>query len=144
MKSLFLLLFVSASGTVFAQNSVRFTLTRYAVASGGATASNSSRFLLSSTIAQPVAGVRSNGRFSVQVGFGIWPAPMVFGLAKVRDTFLLSFQTELGKSYTAQYADSLTVVNWQSLEPVSGSGTVKTITNSVPGVEQRFYRLIEQ
>jgi hypothetical protein len=144
MKILFLLLFVSASGTAFAQNSPRFSLTRSALSSGGATASTSSRFQLSSTIAQPLAGVPSNSRFSAQVGFWFWPGPVIFGPAKVGDNFLLSFQTEPGKTYTAQYVDSLTALNWQNLTPISGDGTVQTVTNFVPGVAQRFYRLIEQ
>jgi len=141
---LFLLLFVSFSGTAVAQSSSRFTITRGVIAGGGATFSTSSRFHLGSTIAQSLASVPSSARFSIQGGFWIWPAPIIFAPTKVGNNFLLSFQTESGKTYTAQYVDSLSALNWQSLTPISGDGTVKTVTNSAPGVTQRFYRLIEQ
>ena len=144
MKILLLLLLASFSGTAFAQTSSRFAITRSVVASGGTTFSTSSRFQLASTIAQPLAAVPSSGRFSIQGGFWIWPSPTIFAPAKVGNNFMLSFQTEPGKTYTAQYVDSLTTLNWQSLTPISGDGTVKTVTNSAPGVSQRFYRLIEQ
>ena len=141
---LFFALF-SVGTSVFAQSSRRFTLVRNVVASGGATFSTSSRFQLGSTVGQSLAAAPSSSRFSIQGGFWIWPAPNIFAPTKVGDNFVLSFQTEPGKTYTPQYVDSLaTLMNWQSLTPISGDGTVKTITNSAPGVTQRFYRLIEQ
>ena len=127
-----------------AQSSGRFTITRSVVAGGGTTFSSSARFQLGSTVGQPLAAVPSSTRFSIQGGFWIWPAPIIFAPAKTGNNFLLSFQTEPGKTYTAQYVDSLTTLNWQSLAPISGDGTVKTVTNSAPGVAQRFYRLVEQ
>lgn len=144
MKPYLLMLIVSFSGTAFAQSSARFTITRSVVAGGGTTSSTSSRFQLGSTIAQPLAAVPSSSRFSIQGGFWIWPAPMIFAPAKVGNNFLFSFQTESGKTYTPQYIDSLTNSNWQSLAPISGDGTVRTVTNAAPGVMQRFYRLVEQ
>ena len=57
---------------------------------------------------------------------------------------MVSIQTELGKTYTVQYVDSLATLNWQNLPSIGGDGTVKTVTNSAPNVTQRFYRLIEQ
>src|SRR5439155_11566208 len=144
MRILLLFLIVSFSGTAFAQSSSRFTITRSVVAGGGTTFSTSSRFQLGSTIAQPLAAVPSGARFSIQGGFWIWPAPIIFAPAKVGDNFFLSFQTEPEKTYTPQYVDSLSASNWQSLPSVAGDGTVKTVTNSAPSVTQRFYRLIEQ
>ena len=139
-----LLLSVSVLGTAFAQNSARFTIARSVVAGGGTTFSTSSRFQLGSTIAQPLAAVPGSARFSIQGGFWIWPAPIIFAPAKVGNNFILYFQTEPGKTYTAQYVDSLTASSWQSLSPISGDGAVKAVTNSAPGVTQRFYRLIER
>jgi hypothetical protein len=139
--SLLLALFVS--GTAFAQSSARFTISRSGIASGGTTFSTSSRFQLGSTIAQPLAAVPSSGRFSIQGGFWIWPSPTIFAPAKSGNNFLLSFQTEPGKTYAPQYVDSLSALNWQDLPSVTGDGTVKTVTNSAPSVTQRFYRLIE-
>jgi hypothetical protein len=142
MKILLLLLLVAS--TAFAQSSARFTITRNVIAGGGTTFSTSSRFQLGGTIAQPLAAVPSSSRFSIQGGFWIWPSPTIFAPTKVGNNFLLSFQTEPGETYTAQYVDSLTNLNWQSLPSVAGDGTVKTVTNSAPGVAQQFYRLIQQ
>ena len=144
MRILSLFLIVSFSGTAFAQSSSRFTITRSVVAGGGSTFSTSSRFQLGSTIAQPLAAVPSSSRFSIQGGFWIWPAPIIFAPTEVGDNFFLSFQTEPGKTYVPQYVDSPTTLNWQSLIPIGGDGALKIITNAAPGVTQRFYRLIEQ
>ena len=144
MRILFLLLIVSFSGTAIAQSSSRFTITRSVVASGDATFSTSGRYQLGSTIGQPLAAVPSSARFSIQGGFWIWPAPGIFAPAKVGDNFVLSFQTERGKTYLLQYIDSLASASWQSLPSVAGDGSLKTVTNSAPGVAQRYYRLIEK
>src|SRR6266496_4837769 len=108
--------------TTQAQSSSRFTITRSAVASGGATFSTSSRFQLGSTVGQPLAAVPGSSRFSIQGGFWIWPAPIIFAPTKVGNNFLLSFQTEPGKTYVPRYVDSLTTQNWQSLIPIGGDG----------------------
>ena len=129
---------------VQAQSSSRFTITRNVIASGGTTPSTSSRFQLNSTIAQPLAAVPSSARFSIQGGFWITPSPVIFAPTKVSTNFMVSIQTELGKTYTVQYVDSLATLNWQNLPSIGGDGTVKTVTNSAPNVTQRFYRLIEQ
>ncbi len=145
MRILLLLVSLSILATAgFAQSSARFSITRSVVASGGTTFSTSSRFQLGSTIAQPLAAVPSSARFSIQGGFWIQPAPIVFAPTKVGTNFLFSFQTEPGETYTAQYVNSLSALNWQSLPSVVGDGTVKTITNSAPGVTQRFYRINQQ
>jgi hypothetical protein len=142
MKILFLLLLVS--NTAFAQSSARFTITRSVVAGGGATASTSSRFQLASTVGQPLAAVPSSTRFSIQGGFWIWPSPTFFAPTKVGNNFSVSFQTNPGNTYTVQYTDTLAPPNWQSLPGIAGNGAVESVTNSAPGVAQRYYRLIEQ
>lgn len=139
-----LLLFLLVSNTVFAQSSSRFSITRSVIASGGTTFSSSSRFQLGSTIAQPFAAVPSSSRFSIQGGFWIWPAPIIFAPAKVGANFLLSFQTEPGKIYTVQYTDTLSLPNWQNLPSVAGNGATQSVTNSAPGIAKRYYRLLEQ
>jgi hypothetical protein len=130
--------------TLSAQSSSRFAITRGVVAGGGATLSASSRFQLAGTIAQPLAAVPSSSRFSIQGGFWIWPSPILFAPTKVGNNFILWIQTEPGKTYVVQYTDSLAALNWQNLPSITGDGTVKTVTNSVPGITQRFYRLREQ
>jgi len=142
MKLFLLLLLVSS--TAFAQSSARFTITRSVVAGGGTTFSTSSRFQLGSTIAQPLAAVPSSARFSIQGGFWIQPAPIFFAPAAVNGNFMVSIQSELGESYTVSYANSLTNPSWQTLTNITGNGSVITVTNSAPGVAQRFYRLTQQ
>ena len=142
MKIVYLLLLVST--TAFAQSSGRFTITRSVVAGGGTTFSTSSRFQLGSTIAQPLAAVPSSARYSIQGGFWIRPAPILFAPARAGTNFVFSLQTEPGKNYTVNYAGSLAATNWPTLTTIGGDGTVKTVTNSVSGGTQRFYRLIEQ
>jgi hypothetical protein len=40
--------------------------------------------------------------------------------------------------------ESLSTLNWQNLPSITGDGKVQTVTNSAPGIAQRYYRLIEQ
>lgn len=143
MKIIFLLLLVSFSEATFAQSSLRFTITRTVITGGGATASTSSRFQLASTIAQPLAAVPSSTRFSIQGGFWIWPAPILFAPRKAGTNFLVSIESEPGKTYTVQYLNALGS-SWQNLTTVAGNGNVITVTNAALGVTQRFYRLIER
>jgi len=143
MKILFLLLLASFSGTAIAQSSARFTITRSVVADGGTTFSTSSRFQLGSTIAQPLAAVPGSSRFSIQGGYWIWPAPILFGPAKVGTNFLVSIQSEPGKTYTLQYMNALGS-GWQSLPTITGNGNIITVTNSIANTKQKFYRIIEQ
>ncbi len=143
MKIIFLLLLVACSEAAFAQSSPRFTITRTVITGGGATASTSSRFQLASTIAQPLAAVPSSTRFSIQGGFWIWPAPILFAPTKAGTNFLVSIESEPGKTYTVQYLNALGS-SWQNLTTVAGNGNVITVTNAALGVTQRFYRLIEQ
>ena len=143
MKTILLCLFVAISATTFAQSSARFTITRGVIAGGGTTPSTSTRFQLASTIAQPLAAVPSRARFSIQGGFWIVPAPIFYGPKKVGTNFLVSIQSELGKTYTLQYMSALGA-SWQSLPPITGNGSVITVTNGGAGGGQRFYRLLEQ
>ena len=144
MKILPLCLIVICSKMTLAQSSPRFSIARNVIAGGGTTFSSSARFQLGSTIGQPLAAAPSSPRFSVQGGFWIWPSPIIFAPAKVGTDFMVSFQTDPGEIYTVQYVNSLSTLNWQNLPSVAGDGTVKTVTNSAPGVAQRFYRLIQQ
>jgi hypothetical protein len=105
--------------------------------------STSSRFQLGSTIAQPLAAVPGSTRFSIQGGFWIWPAPILFAPTKVGTNFLVSIQSEPGKTYIVQYLNALGS-SWQDLITVAGNGSVITVTNAALGVTQRFYRLVEQ
>ena len=140
---LLLLLLGVVSETTFAQTSGRFAITRSVVAGGGGAVGTSGHFRLSSTIGQPLGDQPESARFSIRSGFWIWPAPLMFAPVRVGDNFTFSFQTELGKTYTPQYADSLVTLNWQSLTSISGDGTIKTATNSAAGIPRRFFRIVE-
>jgi hypothetical protein len=144
MKLVFLFLLVAASEAAFAQSSARFTITRGVIAGGGTTFSSSARFQLASTIAQPLAAVPGSARFSIQGGFWIRPAPIFFAPTAVNGNFLVSIQSEPGEAYTVSYANSLSSPSWQTLTNITGNGSVIIVTNSAPGITQRFYRLIEQ
>ncbi len=136
------LLFLLVSSTAFAQSSPRFAITRSVVAGGGATGSSSARFQLGSTLAQPLAAVPQSSRFSIQGGFWIWPAPILFAPTKVGTNFVVSIQSELGKNYTVQYILALGST-WQVLTNVAGNGSVITVSDPAANAAQRFYRLIE-
>ena len=141
MKILVLLLLVS--GTAFAQSSARFTITRSVIAGGGVT-SSSARFQLGGTAAQTLAAVPTGARFSIQGGYWIWPAPIFFAPAKTGTNFMVSIQSEPGKTYTVQSLTALGSGSWQNLATVTGNGGVITVTNAASGNIQQFYRLIEQ
>jgi hypothetical protein len=140
----FFLYLLLVSSTAFAQSSARFTITRTVMADGGATVSSSSRFSLASTVGQPLAAVPASARFSIQGGFWIRPAPIIFAPTQIGTNFVASIQTELGQTYTVQYANSLSALNWQTVTTVKGNGGVMTVTNSASGSSQQFFRLVEQ
>ena len=140
----FLLLLLLIASPAFAQSSGRFTITRSVVADGGTTFSSSARFQLGSTVAQPLAAVPGSARFSIQGGFWIQAAPIIYAPTRSGTNFIFSFQTEPGVTYIPQIAGSLANPNWQSLPAITGDGTDKAATNSAAGVSQQFYRLIQQ
>jgi hypothetical protein len=56
--------------------------------------------------------------------------------------FLFSFQSTAGQSYTILYKDSLNVVDWQTLQILTGDGTLRTITNPLTSTSSnRFFRV---
>ncbi len=128
---------------VLAQSSSRFVITRSVIAGGGTTASTNNHFRLDGTVAQPLAAVPASARYSIQGGFWIVPAPIMFGPKTVGTNFLVSIQSEPGKIYTVQYLDALGST-WLSLPPVAGTGGIVTVTNSTANASTRFYRLVEQ
>jgi hypothetical protein len=69
--------------------------------------------------------------------------PIFFAPTEVGTNFLVSIQSELGKTYTVQYLNALGST-WQNLTTVAGTGNIITVTNSALGIPQRFYRLVEQ
>jgi uncharacterized delta-60 repeat protein len=64
--------------------------------------------------------------------------PQVQGTA-----FSVMLQSISGRSYTLQYKTSLWLTNWNSLPPIAGDGSVKTLTDSNLNSETRFYRVMQ-
>jgi hypothetical protein len=143
VKTFFLLFLILISTAALAQSSVRFTITRSVIAGAGTTFSSSARFQLGSTIAQPLAAVPASARFSIQGGFWIRPAPIVYAARRVGTNFLFSFQADLGATYNVQYVNSLSASGWQTLTTVTGNGGVETVTNPSSGSTAEFFRLVE-
>ena len=57
-------------------------------------------------------------------------------------SFTFSFPTEIGKSYSAQVAPSLSApIDWQMFTSVTGNGSLVTVTNLNLAPEARFYRV---
>ncbi|HEV2393296.1 MAG TPA: hypothetical protein VG146_13155 [Verrucomicrobiae bacterium] len=139
-----LIVMVLGGAPVRGQSSARFAITRSVIASGGATLSASARFQLASTVGQPLASVPASARFSVQGGYFIQAAPILFPPAIIGTNLIFSFQTESGEVYIPQYRASLTTGGWQNLSPGVSDGTVKTTTNSLAGSAQMFFRLLER
>ncbi|MGH7939666.1 MAG: hypothetical protein ACREE6_05670 [Limisphaerales bacterium] len=144
MKIPLLLLLVSISRLAFAQSSAHFAITREVIAGGGATSGTNTNFRLDGTIGQPVPVVPAGGRFSIQSGFWIRPAPILFAPTAANGNFMVSVQAELGESYTVSYANSLTRQSWQTLTNFTGKGGITTVTNAAAGANSRFYRLTQQ
>jgi hypothetical protein len=76
----------------------------------------------------------------VQVIFALINQFKLIAPAKVGDTFSFSIQTLDGRTYFIEFADDLANPDWQSLPSVIGDGSVKTMSNTAPGVPQRYYR----
>ena len=128
------LVVIFCSHYVLAQNIGRFKITSSVQAGGGTTFSTSNRFQLSSTVAQPLAAPPGNSRFSIQGGFWVWEAPIIFAPSKGGDIFSLSFNTELGQGYVVEYTDSLLKPEWHILQSKLGcQRSVKTSHSEVRG-----------
>jgi len=139
---IFSLLLLLIARTALAQSSAHYAITRSVVADGGAPLSGASRFQLTGTVAQPLAATPAGTRFSIQGGFWIRPAPIFFAPTKAGTNFLVSIQSEPGKTYAVQSLNTLGS-SWQTLATVPGNGNVITVTNAALGT-QGFLRLVEQ
>lgn len=142
MKRLILFFILcSCAMHLHAQSSGRFSMVHSVIAGGAVTGSTGGTYSLNGTAGQPSAALLTETRFAVSVGYWITPPLLVFAPKKVGNDFSISFETEPGESYIVEYTDSLTNPNWQALPTQNGDGTVKTVTNSAPGVPNRYYRV---
>jgi len=57
--------------------------------------------------------------------------------------FSLSLGTEIGVSYTLQYATNLAApIFWQGAQSIIGDGTVRQLQDPAAAEGQRFYRVV--
>jgi len=140
-RYLCLIAIFSCALSLQAQSGGRFTLVRSVIAGGGTTASSGGTFTLSGTAGQPAATLLTGTSFKVSVGYWITPPLLVFAPTKVGNNFNISFDTEPGQTYIVEYTDSLLNPNWQLLPTQTGDGKVKTVTDTAPGIPNRYYRV---
>ena len=55
--------------------------------------------------------------------------------------FSLSVATLAGKTYTLEFKNALTDPSWSPVYSIVGNGTVRTLTDTNSGFDQRFYRV---
>ncbi len=67
-------------------------------------------------------------------------AAVIFNPRIVGEDFVFSFETRAATTYTVEFTDSLSPINWQFLTNFSGDGTLVTITNRTSPAAQRFFR----
>jgi len=142
VKTIFVSLLLVSNAA--AQSTGRFSLERTVFGGGGMTAGLSGTFNLNTTVGQPIAGLQTGQRFSVQQGFWVVPTLLIFAPTKVGNDFTIAFETVPGRTYFVEFTDSLLNLNWQPLPTVFGNGATQSVTNSAPGVFTRYYRIREQ
>jgi parallel beta-helix repeat protein len=60
---------------------------------------------------------------------------------RLGNAFALSLPTQSGRTYRLEFRDSLNQSNWSPLPLVAGNGTTKTLVDTNPPANQRFYRV---
>lgn len=65
----------------------------------------------------------------------------ITNVARLGDDFVLSFNTQVGRDYTVEYANSLPPPAWSKLITVPGNGALVAVTNHNATDDQRFFRL---
>jgi hypothetical protein len=68
------------------------------------------------------------------------PSVRILNAREVSGSVAFDLNTEAGRTYTVEYADTLPSSNWQTLTTITGDGTTKTVSDPSPGL-RRFYRV---
>jgi hypothetical protein len=90
--------------------------------------------------ADAVNGGTNSATRVVQVIFAPLDQFRLIAPVKNGDIFSFSIQTLEGRTYFIEYTDDLANPDWQSLPDVEGDGTLQMVSNTAPGVVQRFFR----
>ncbi len=70
------------------------------------------------------------------------PSPVTLADPRwVSGSFAFSFVSQLGVTYSIQYAPTLPSATWQALTTVTGNGSTLNVTNRNPSSAARFYRV---
>lgn len=69
-----------------------------------------------------------------------WVAPTVVNVRNVGGSVAFSFQSVAGQPYQIEYKGSLNTTDWQTLQSLTGDGSLKHFTNSLTSTN-RFFRL---
>jgi hypothetical protein len=70
------------------------------------------------------------------------PAPIyITNARRVGGDFVLSFNTETGRSYTVESTTSLAPPVWSPLQTIPGSGSVINLTNAIVPADKRYFRV---
>ena len=70
------------------------------------------------------------------------PAPQITSIVPGGGNVIVTWTSVAGHFYRLQYNDNLTTTNWTDVLPeVTAAGSASSVTNSVAGVDQRFYRV---
>ncbi|MEI7728392.1 MAG: immunoglobulin domain-containing protein [Verrucomicrobiota bacterium] len=85
-----------------------------------------------------VAG--ANAGWLDQVGFGPIQVQMQ-SPAPTNHLFHMKIETELGRTYTLEYKDTLTDDHWSVIHPATGDGSTQLLTDTNAVGAKRFYRI---
>jgi hypothetical protein len=55
--------------------------------------------------------------------------------------FVITWSAEVGINYRIQFKDTLDAPAWQNLSNVEATASTATVTDTLPGTGQRFYRI---
>ena len=70
------------------------------------------------------------------------PAPQISSIIATNGTVSLTWPSYAGKTYRVQYKNDLSASNWTSLTPDIMAVSSTASKSDVPGISQRFYRLV--
>jgi hypothetical protein len=90
------------------------------------------------TVSNILGGITSSNAVLVVI-----PQPLIQSVKFTNQTLSLTWSAVTGQTYRVEYNDDLNTSNWTALVPdIIATNVTATATNIVPGVPQRFYRIL--